>query len=85
MENACKHVENIGLKKHNFLSRSLTTISYLFTRMPHSLAVNNSFKRVFMLSVFCRRGQFFPRLHIFFFFFLYIMQKQTIANSGVPV
>ena len=21
----------------------------------------------------------------FFFFFLYIMQKQTIANSGVPV
>ena len=24
-------------------------------------------------------------LLLFFFFFLYIMQKQTIANSGVPV
>ena len=23
--------------------------------------------------------------HKFFFFFVYIMQKQTIANSGVPV
>ena len=30
---------------------------------------------------FAGGGAFF----FFFFFFLYIMQKQTIANSGVPV
>ena len=32
------------------------------------------------VQVLCNRAKMF-----FFFFFVYIMQKQTIANSGVPV